>query len=310
MKTVVTITMNPAIDKSTGVEVVAPEIKLRCGAPRFEPGGGGINVSRALRELGGSSTALYTSGGYSGKLLESILNSEGIDHRPVRVDEMTRINLIVRETSTGKQYRFGMPGQPLTEEEWRKCLEMLRTVEPRPEFIVASGSLPPGVPEDFYAMVADAGGEIGAKTIVDTSGEPLRRVARKGVFMIKTNLREFGLLTGLEIKNNEELMSAATDVVEKGSAEVLVVSLGAEGAFGAWKEGNIYIASPEVPVRSAVGAGDSMVAGIVLKLAMDKSVEEALLMGVAAGAAAAMTAGSELCREEDAMKLYRQMLEG
>lgn len=310
MKTVVTITMNPAIDKSTGVEVVAPEIKLRCGAPRFEPGGGGINVSRALRELGGSSTALYTSGGYSGKLLESILNSEGIDHRPVRVDEMTRINLIVRETSTGKQYRFGMPGQPLTEEEWRKCLEMLRTVEPRPEFIVASGSLPPGVPEDFYAMVADAGGEIGAKTIVDTSGEPLRRVARKGVFMIKTNLREFGLLTGLEIKNNEELMSAATDVVEKGSAEVLVVSLGAEGAFGAWKEGNIYIASPEVPVRSAVGAGDSMVAGIVLKLAMDKSVEEALLMGVAAGAAAAMTARSELCREEDAMKLYRQMLEG
>lgn len=310
MKTVVTITMNPAIDKSTGVEVVAPEIKLRCGAPRFEPGGGGINVSRALRELGGSSTALYTSGGYSGKLLESILNSEGIDHRPVRVDEMTRINLIVRETSTGKQYRFGMPGQPLAEEEWRKCLEMLRTVEPRPEFIVASGSLPPGVPEDFYAMVADAGGEIGAKTIVDTSGEPLRRVARKGVFMIKTNLREFGLLTGLEIKNNEELMSAATDVVEKGSAEVLVVSLGAEGAFGAWKEGNIYIASPEVPIRSAVGAGDSMVAGIVLKLAMDKSVEEALLMGVAAGAAAAMTAGSELCREEDAMKLYRQMLEG
>ncbi|MCH8029631.1 MAG: 1-phosphofructokinase family hexose kinase [Candidatus Dadabacteria bacterium] len=310
MKTVVTITMNPAIDKSTGVEVVAPEIKLRCGAPRFELGGGGINVSRALRELGGSSTALYTSGGYSGKLLESILNSEGIDHRPVRVDEMTRINLIVRETSTGKQYRFGMPGQPLTEEEWRKCLEMLCTVEPRPEFIVASGSLPPGVPEDFYAMVADAGGEIGAKTIVDTSGEPLRRVARKGVFMIKTNLREFGLLTGLEIKNNEELMSAATDVVEKGSAEVLVVSLGAEGAFGAWKGGNIYIASPEVPVRSAVGAGDSMVAGIVLKLAMDKSVEEALLMGVAAGAAAAMTAGSELCREEDAMKLYRQMLEG
>jgi len=310
MKTVVTITMNPAIDKSTGVEVVAPEIKLRCGAPRFELGGGGINVSRALRELGGSSTALYTSGGYSGKLLESILNSEGIDHRPVRVDEMTRINLIVRETSTGKQYRFGMPGQPLTEEEWRKCLEMLCTVEPRPEFIVASGSLPPGVPEDFYAMVADAGGEIGAKTIVDTSGEPLRRVARKGVFMIKTNLREFGLLTGLEIKNNEELMSAAMDVVEKGSAEVLVVSLGAEGAFGAWKEGNIYIASPEVPVRSAVGAGDSMVAGIVLKLAMDKSVEEALLMGVAAGAAAAMTAGSELCREEDAMKLYRQMLEG
>lgn len=310
MKTVVTLTMNPAIDKSTTVEVVAPEIKLRSGAPRFEPGGGGINVSRALRKLGGGSTALFTSGGYSGRLLEQLVVSEGLATNPVRVDEMTRINLIVRETSTNKQYRFVMPGQPLTEEEWRRCLEKLRTVEPRPDYIVASGSLPPGVPEDFYCMVVEAGVENGAKTIVDTSGEPLRRVARKGVFMIKTNLREFRLHTGLEIKNNDELMSAAKDLVEKGSAEVIIVSLGAEGAIAAWKGGGKYIASPQVPMKSAVGAGDSMVAGIVLKLAMDKSVEEALIMGVAAGAAAAMTAGSELCRLEDAMRLYRQMLDG
>jgi len=309
MKNILTVTMNPAVDKTTKVQSIAPEIKLRCDVPRFEAGGGGINVSRALRKLGGVSTALFPSGGYSGDLMQELIRGEGINYRAVHIMEMTRINLVVTEESTGDQYRFVMPGNNLTRDEWQRVLTEIENIRPVPDIIVASGSLPPGVPEDYFAMVANIAENLGAKFVVDSSGEPLRQAVDGGVGLLKTNLREFRELTANKLEDYNELIALATDMIANGKVEELVVSLGEEGAIGVWKGGSKHFRSPTVPVISAVGAGDSMVAGIVFKLAMGKSFEKSILMGIAAGVAAVMTPGSELCTKEDALKIYSEMLE-
>ncbi len=307
MKTIVTLTMNPAIDKSSTVDRVIPEKKLRCTPPRYEPGGGGINVSRAIRNLGGESVAIYPAGGTTGQMLRELLDEEGLKHYPISADSLTRENLMVFEESTRQQFRFGMPGPTLSDVEWQRCLDHLSTINPRPDYVVASGSLPPGVPDDFYARLAHIAQSLGARVVVDTSGQALRPAIRAGVYLTKPNIGELRELAGKEISHEAELEAVAREFVEKGQSEVVVVSLGAAGALMVSKEGHQYIRAPMVPVVSRVGAGDSMVAGIVLSLARGQPIPEAVRFGVAAGAAAVMTPGSELCRREDTERLYQQM---
>ncbi|HBG06605.1 MAG: phosphofructokinase [Geobacteraceae bacterium GWC2_58_44] len=307
MKTIVTLTMNPAIDKSSSVDHVVAERKLYCTAPRFEPGGGGINVSRAIRKLGGESLALYPSGGPNGETLQFLLNQEGIRHRPIPVKEWSRENLIVLEGSTGQQYRFGMPGPNLIEEEWRRCLAEILSSDPPPDYIVASGSLPPGVPLDFYARIARLGKEHGARVVVDTTGEPLRLALREGVYLIKPNIGEFRDIVGPGSEDESRIREMAKKVVSDGQCEVVAISLGAAGVLLVSEAGTERLQPPTVPIISKVGAGDSMVAGMVLSLARGNDVGDAVRFGVASGTAAVMTPGSELCRREDAERLYQQM---
>jgi len=308
MQTIVTVTMNPAIDKSSNVENVVPERKLRCRVPSYEPGGGGINVSRAIRKLGGESTAFYLAGGTVGQMLSGLLDEEGIDHHPITIDGLTRQNLTVYEESTGQQFRFGMPGPEVTEEQWNQLLKVLSAHVPKPAYLVASGSLPSGVPKDFYARIAKSAAELGARMIVDTSGEALLPAVREGVYLIKPNLRELGDLGDTEIEKESGQEALARRVIEKGESEVVVVSLGAAGALLVEKQGHQRLRAPTVPIKSKVGAGDSMVAGITLRLAQGDSVAEAVRFGVAAGAAAVMTPGTELCRKEDTESLYQKMI--
>lgn len=308
MQTIVTMAMNPAIDKSSSIDHVVPERKLRCGAPRHDPGGGGINVARAIRRLGAEVRVLYPAGGHTGIMLRDLLDREGIFHHPVPIEGWTRENLTVSEKSTGQQYRFVMPGPVLREGEWQQCLDELAATRPRPAYIVASGSLPPGVPVDFYARVARLAHELGCRAVVDTSGEALCLAVREGVYLIKPNLREFQQLTGcapgIDESRQEE---AAMQLIEHGQAEVVVLSLGAAGILVVSRQGHERIRSPIIPIRSRVGAGDSMVAGLVLSMARGLPLREAALFGVAAGAASVMTPGTQLCRREDTERLFRQM---
>ena len=307
MKRVFTITMNPCIDKNASVKTVKAERKLRCFRPRYEPGGGGINVSRAISRLGGKSTAFFLAGGPTGDMLRELLQQDDIPLVAFGIRSHTRENLIVYEESSGEQYRFGMPGPKVEEEEWKAFMKELDTVEPKPDLIVGSGSLPPGVPEDFYARVSKWGKSHGARTIVDTSGDSLAQACGEGVFLVKPNLRELELLHGKSIDNEEEEEELARKLVEDGSAEVVVVSLGAAGALLAWKEGLERVRAPRVPIKSKVGAGDSMVAGIVTGLSRGWKIPDAVRLGVAAGAAAVMTPGTELCSGEDTDRLYERI---
>lgn len=310
MKTIVTMTLNPAIDKSSSVAHVVAERKLYCKRPRFEPGGGGVNVSRAIKKLGGESMLLYPAGGLTGERLQGLLDEEGLNHRPFPIEGLIRESLVVMEESTGRQYRFGMPGPEFQEQEWEQFLTALSAMDPAPDYLVASGSLPPGVPADFYPRVARAGKKKGAKTIIDASGEALEEALKEGVYLIKPNVREFRELVGEDIKEESQIKAAAQKMVKSGRCEVLVISLGAAGALMVSEEISEHILPPTVPIVSKVGAGDSMVAGIVLSLARGKPLRESVLFGAAAGTSAVMTPGTELCRREDAERLFKSMFSG
>jgi len=267
-----------------------------------------VNVSRAIRKLGGKSLLLYPSGGLTGKRLQELLDEEGLNHRPFYIEGVNRESLVILEESTGRQYRFGMPGPEIQKEEWEPFLRELEAMEPSPDYVVASGSLPPGVPHDFYARVARAGKKRGAKAIIDVSGEALEAALQEGVFLIKPNIREFRGLVDEEIKEESQIKAEAQKMVKSGRCEVLVISLGAAGTLVVSEELAEHILPPTVPIVSKVGAGDSMVAGIVLSLARGNPLRESVLFGVAAGTAAVMTPGTELCRREDAERLFENMV--
>lgn len=305
MKKTVTLTLNPALDVATRIHSVAPEIKLRCAAPAFHPGGGGINVSRAILFLGGESSAVYAAGGHNGMMLTRLLNDEGIDNHPVAIGGITRENVVVFEESTGLQYRFTMPGPALSADEWTACLEALFNLEPA--FIVASGSLPPGVPLEIYGEITRYAREYGIRVILDTAGDALNRAIGKGVYLLKPNLRELERFAGEALPGEKQIRAAGQRLIAQGLAEVMVVSLGAAGAALITSADCVFLRAPIVPIKSKVGAGDSMVAGIVMGLAQGYDLIDAARLGVAAGSAAVMTAGTELCRKDDAMRLYDEI---
>lgn len=312
MHKIITITLNPALDKSTHVKQVLADKKLRCEKPVFEPGGGGINVSRALKKLGGSSCTWFLEGGPTGQKMCELLKEEGIDYWTVKTKNWTRENLMVMEDATGNQYRFGMPGPEIYESEWEQCLDRLEQMpdDALPEYVVGSGSLPPGMPDDFYLHLAKIAHSRGIRLIADTSGEALIKAAGEGVYLLKPNLGELAALAGKEQISAMEQENIAKQVLDEGKCEVLVVSLGPRGAMLATKEGGIrYVVPPTVSQKSAVGAGDSMVAGMVWSLVKGCSLDEVVHYGVAAGTAATMTPGSELCRKEDTEEIYQWLQE-
>jgi 6-phosphofructokinase 2 len=303
---IVTITLNPCIDKSTSVTSLIPEKKLRCAVPKFEPGGGGINVARAIKKLGGNARAIHFAGGYSGKFLQTLLGNEGIESIAIETASHTRENLIVVDESTNSQYRFGMPGSPIKQTEWEACLLQIERMNDV-DFIVASGSLSPGIPTDIFEKIAAIAKKIHAKFIVDTSGEALQQAVKEGVYLIKPNLNELAALTGKKLLNKEDIVSESRAIISSGECEIIVVSLGAEGALLVTKDKAVQFIPPAVEKKSTVGAGDSMVAGIVLSLQQNKPAEEAVKFGVACGTAATMNAGTELCKLIDVQKLITEV---
>jgi 6-phosphofructokinase 2 len=302
---IVTITMNPAVDKSTAVDKLVPEKKLRCTEMTVEAGGGGINVSKAIKELGGESLALFPSGGLNGKVIENYLAAQHIKFKTIPIERETRENVVVRETETNAQYRFVMPGAALTQKEAETCFSILKSLQPAPTFIVASGSLPPGFPDNFFAQLATHARALKARCIIDTSGKPLQIAAREGVYLLKPNIGELAALAGKKELELDEVDDAAMGIIQTGQCEVIVVSLGASGALLVTKDGYEHIPSPTVKKQSTVGAGDSMVAGMVWMLSQGKTIQEMVRFGVACGTAATMNPGTQLFKKQDVDRLYQ-----
>ncbi len=303
MTSIVTLTLNPAVDASTRVDRVVPEEKLRCSEPVRDPGGGGINVARVVHSLGGDALALWTCGGPIGDLLASALDARSVPHRPIPIEGLTRQNVAVFEESSGLQYRFGFPGPRLREEETERCIEAVRALDPAPTILVLSGSLPPGADPALYARIARAVPE-STRVALDTSGEALSRSLEARPWLLKPNLRELAQLVGRDLEDDAAIEKAATELVRETHAGLVIVSLGAGGALVSTPDGCRHLRSPTVPIRSKVGAGDSMVAGIVLGLARGWSSWDAARLGIAAGAAAVMTDGTQLARPEDVERLF------
>lgn len=300
---IVTVTFNPAIDKSATVANLIPEKKMRCSQPVYEPGGGGVNVARAIRLLGSEAVAVYMAGGHSGKFYNGLVEKEGITCRVIAIAGHTRENLVILEESSGQQYRFGMPGPTVTEEECGRLLEMVGELDDM-TYLVVSGSLCPGMQPSIVRELARLAKEKNARFIADTSGEALKEAVAESVYLLKPNLGELSSLAGKKEVHAEEVDDIAHDLIARRGSEVVVVSMGAGGAMLVTRDKCYNVSPPAVKMKSTVGAGDCMVAGMVLGLAQGRSLQEVLQYGVACGTAATMNAGTALCRQEDVNRLY------
>lgn len=306
MSSIVTITFSPCIDRYATVAQLIPDSKLKCSSSVLQPGGGGINVARVVKKLGGEVTAIYPSGGYTGAHFNRLLAKEDIPAVVVETESETRENFIIMDESANKQYRFGMPGSELKKKEWSHMLSILEDIADV-GYIVASGSLPPGVPEDIFGRIANIARERAIKLILDTSGEPLKYALDEGVFLIKPNLRELSFLAGNKPLTGDDIWKQGQLLIQQHKAQVVVVSMGEKGAWLIKKDSRQLITPPPADKKSTVGAGDSMVAGMVWMLAQGSSTKEAAEYGVACGTAATLKPGTELCSKEDADRFYQQI---
>jgi 6-phosphofructokinase 2 len=309
MDTIVTLTMNPALDIATSTERLVPAHKLRCTAPRYDPGGGGINVARSVHALGGDAVAVFPVGGPAGEMIRHMLQQEGVAHHAIPIIGFTRESLAVEELKCGRQFRFILPGPELSTSDQERCLDQLIAATSGAQYIVASGSLPPGVPDEFYGRVAELARLQGKRFVLDSSGAALKQ-AGLGIYLLKPSLRELADLTGRDIRSQRDEERAARQIVEQGRSEIVVLSLGARGALLATREGIERFATIPVEARSTVGAGDSMLAGIVLGLSRELPLREAVRFGMAAGAAALLGSGTQLCRRSEVERLYQPISGG
>ncbi len=307
MASIVTVTFSPCIDKSTSINTLVPEKKLHCSTPWLEPGGGGINVARVIHKLGGDVIAVFPSGGYTGKYFNHLLEKENVPSIIIETKNETRENIIVLDKSSNNQYRFGMPGTELNEAEWKQCLQAVEEINDV-EFIVASGSLPPGVPSNIFALLSNIAVRKNAKFIADTSGEALKEAAATGAYLLKPNLGELASLAAVSTIEPGEIAMVAKKILQEYPVEILVVSAGAEGAMLFTEKELHKVQAPTVQRKSTVGAGDSMVAGIIYSLSKKTNLKQALQYGVACGTAATMNAGTELCKPDDVAMLNNQIL--
>lgn len=305
MKAIVTLTLNPAVDASSSAEKIQPVRKIRTSTERFEPGGGGINAARVITELGGRAFAVYLAGGVSGNVLDELVRDAGLRFHRIYLDDQTRVSHVVYENSTGMEYRFTPEGPEIREREWRAALEFLDLLDF--DYLLASGSLPRGVPPSFYTRVAEAAAAKNARFVADTSGEALGRILEHGAYLVKPSVGELEGAMGRDLRERGALEAAAREIVDAGKVQLLTVTLGKDGALLTHKGGQVFLASPDVPVKSAVGAGDTFLAAMTLALARGEPEERAFAFGVAAGAATAMTPGTELCHRADVERLFRSM---
>ena len=307
MPLIVTLTLTPSLDTATSTAKVSPEGKLRCQAPVFEPGGGGINVARAITHLGGQATALLPSGGPTGAHLVELLQQEGVTVDALQTHDWTRQNLHVVSDATGEQFRFVMPGAALHDDEWQQLLTKIAQL-PAGTLLVLSGSLPPNMTTSAVTELLQCARQQGLRTIVDSSGEALKAaVAFGGLELLKPNQSELAELTGQSLEQPDQVVNAARSLISQGAAKRIVVSLGPQGALAVDAEQCIQVVPPPVIKRSTVGAGDSMVGAMVLKLAEDAPLADMVRFGVAAGTAATMNQGTKLCTKEDTEKLYQYL---
>jgi len=236
-----------------------------------------------------------------------LLTEEGIEQITFQIKNWTRENFIVVERSTNNQYRFGMPGSEIYKEEWEQMLAVIQDPSNDFEYFVVSGSTPKGVPDEFYTRLSQIILKKNARLVLDTSGEALKHSLKEGIFLCKPNINELSEIVGKELVTKEQQEEAAMEIINTGKVEILVVSLGGAGAFLASKQGIYHVTAPPVEKKSTVGAGDSMVAGMVLSLSRGNTYEDVIKFGVACGTAATMNFGTELCKLDDVERLYASL---
>ncbi|WP_052284419.1 6-phosphofructokinase II [Kluyvera genomosp. 1] len=304
MVKIYTLTLAPSLDSATQTPQIYPEGKLRCTSPIFEPGGGGINVARAITFLGGNATAIFPVGGATGQHLSELLLAENVCVESIETQEWTRQNLHVHVDASGEQYRFVMPGATLHADELEKLRAKVQQI-PTGSLLVISGSLPPGVSLEAFVTLIKTAQQQGLRCIIDSSGEALAAALNIGhIELVKPNQKELSALVQRELIQPDDVRTAAQEIVRSGKAHRVVVSLGAQGALAVDANCCVQVVPPPIKSQSTVGAGDSMVGAMTLKLAENTDLKTMVRYGVAAGSAATINQGTRLCSHDNTQKIF------
>ena len=305
---ILTVTLNPALDVSTAADRIVPDLKLRCDKPVFDPGGGGINVSRAIKLIGGQSRAMVALGGATGARMSDMLRAAGLDVLRLTAPGETRQSLAVTDRATGGQYRFVMPGPEWHMAQVGTAIAAIAEAALAGGWVVVSGSNPPGIAAGFEQMLTVRLKDGRARLMVDTSGDALMAMAGSSipVDVLRMDSHEAEGLAGRPLPRRQDSAEFAANLVRNGAARAVIVARGADGSVIADAGGAWHAAAAPVSVVSAVGAGDSFVAGFVLAMARGWPASEALALGAAAASAAVMTPATELCRPDDVRHFYSQ----
>jgi 6-phosphofructokinase 2 len=307
MSDILTVTLNPALDVLTTIERVSDTHKMRCGPTLKHPGGGGVNVARVLHRLGASCEAVYLAGGVTGERHRQLLRAEGVRCHVVPIAEETRESFSAHETTTGHDYRFVLPGPQVTEAEWQACLDYVGQHMPK-KFLVLSGGLAPGVPDDFFARLVKLANAHGVRVVLDSNGPVLTHALSEGVYLFKPSLRELREFTGLELSDTDSQVAAARQLIAQSQAQVVAVSLGEDGALLVSADESWQARSIRVDVKTTIGAGDSFVAGMVWSLSREPSLLKAFQYGMASGAAALLAPGTSLSQAADVHHLLPNLV--
>jgi len=302
---IVTLTINPALDIATEAKAVLPTHKIRTSSGHYDPGGGGINVSRVVHALGASTLAILATGGATGRMIEDMLTQASVPWKSTPLGGTSRICLTVRDLSTASEYRFVPEGPTLEPPEWNAVLAGIDIGDG--DWLVASGSLPPGVPADFYARVARVAAARGARFVLDTSGPALRATLSQGIDILKLSLGECESIIDHEIRDLDSQGNQAMALVRMGAARMVALTLGPNGAIFATSDGALRLPAIDIVEHSAVGAGDSFLAGLVLGLARGQGPADSLRLATAAGAAAAASIGTARVRSAEVEAMLERM---
>lgn len=311
MNAIITVTLNPALDFSTEVAELRSAEKLRCDEPSMFPGGGGVNVARAIWNLGGSAKACVALGGPNGQALELLMRAEGVDVVPITLDVNTRHSMSVREKATGEIYRFMLPGTPWTQLIEAHFLTKLTEHLDGVSYCVLSGSMPPGTGIATVRRIRTICQHAHCKLVVDTSGSTLRSLAQEeglGVDILRMDEEEAQESTNQHLETPKDFAAAARRMIERGAAHTIVMGLGATGNLVVSAGGDaLFSPSPKVEKVSRVGAGDSFVGAMVLALSQGQTLSESLIWGNAAASSAVTQPGTGLCQRGMTEQLAAQL---
>jgi 6-phosphofructokinase 2 len=301
-----TITLNPSLDQHLTVDGLVVDGPNRWSRLHRYAGGKGIDVSRAIHEMGGRTIAYGFIGGAVGRAVEIFLDEEGVPFSFTPVTGETRTNFIITDSKTSHQTRIDAPGPRITKDEFARFERKMQRIRPSPDLIVMGGSAPPGVPDNVYYSITKEAKKYGVRAILDADGQWLAKGVKAKPYLIKPNVREAEELLKRELPDEAAIIKAARDIVGMG-VEIAVISRGKDGIIAATKDTVLKAVPPEVKVKSAVGAGDCTIAGLALKLAGEESLTKACRLAVALGTAAVLTPGTELARREDVLDLLPQI---
>ncbi|UCH50655.1 MAG: 1-phosphofructokinase [Chloroflexota bacterium] len=303
---IATVTLNPSLDKIVTVEELVIDEANRWTSLRRDPGGKGVNVSRVVHELGGKTIAYGFMGGIDGETLKHLLQQQGVpfDFTPIKGE--IRSNFIITDLKTRRQTRIDSPGPHILKRELKKLIQKITHIKPKPEFIVFAGSVPPGVPADIYHQLIEKAKNSGIKTVLDSDETWLKEGIEAKPNVIKPNVHEAEELLEMNLRDEAAIVEAVKTFVKQG-IEIATISRSKHGLIVANGKKILKVTPPKVEIRSTVGAGDSAIAGLVLKLSQGHGIDEAARWAVAAGTAATLTPGTELCRREDVERLLPQV---